>query len=158
VGKKHDYFLRLYKQHNPNLNIFGDKDFIDCEIHHPDIFFTIDEGDVVYRNDKGKDVIDIEINMPKKEETQETGPKAKDYLFAVYPEGDSFGICIVSREYWNENKCIDDQHFEGSIDSILPKGFDEVSEATFDFNGPLEQAIALLTEAGFERIPDNERS
>lgn len=185
--------LRLYKQHNQNLSIFGDRDFIDCEIHHPDIFFNIDEDSVVYKEDGGKNIIDIQLGgfsedhpvnediekmvqsyphqyiegarakrgsqnpYPERGSQESNIMKATDYLFAIYQEGRYADICIVSREYWNENKSIDDKHFDGSIDSILPKGFDEVSEATFHYYGPLETAISLLREAGFEQIPDESR-
>jgi hypothetical protein len=80
--------------------------------------------------------------------------KSSDYLFGVYPEYSE--ICIVERSFWVEHGYMDDRHFSGKIDDILPDGFDEVSECTFEFlNGSLEDGIVALLKAGFEQIPED---
>ncbi len=91
--------------------------------------------------------------------TMEKPMKASDYLFARYDNGiDGTDFCIVSRQYWEEHNVINDIHFQGRINLILPSGFDEISESTFQYySGTADDGEKALLAAGFEKIPDNKR-
>jgi hypothetical protein len=62
-------------------------------------------------------------------------------------DDEQFSIAIVLKEFWNENKCLDDS---GSEQAFLPKRFYQQTEAIYehDFDNH-EEAVKALNNAGF---------
>jgi|OM-RGC.v1.025169601 hypothetical protein len=59
-------------------------------------------------------------------------------------------INIVKKTFWEQNKCVDDQHIDGHI--YLPSGFSEEMESTFSHDVgsySREDIKKMLTAAGF---------
>lgn len=52
-------------------------------------------------------------------------------------------FAITPKAYFDENGCLDDSHFEGKTDDI-PKGFSNLMESMFEYEGTREQAEAIL--------------
>lgn len=52
-------------------------------------------------------------------------------------------FAITPKAYFDENGCLDDSHFEGETDDI-PKGFSNLMESMFEYEGTREQAEAIL--------------
>lgn len=52
-------------------------------------------------------------------------------------------FAITPKAYFDENGCLDDSHFEGETDDI-PKGFSNLMESMFEFEGTREQAEGIL--------------
>ena len=66
-----------------------------------------------------------------------------------YQIGDNNGldyVLVVSKSYWEENGCLDDQH-QGT--GIMPPGFYEMCESMFEYDGSMDQARQVLNAAGF---------
>ena len=74
------------------------------------------------------------------------------YYFALErdPTEDAYGqFYIVSEEFWGEHHCLDDRHISANVQ--LPKGFNEVMESTFAFEGGTsEEGRDALLSAGFQ--------
>lgn len=52
-------------------------------------------------------------------------------------------FAVTPKAYFDEHGCLDDSHFEGETDDI-PKGFSNLMESMFEFEGTREQAEAIL--------------
>ncbi len=66
-------------------------------------------------------------------------------------EDDDPRFGIVTPEHWNKYQCIEDYSLCNSV--LLPAGFTEVQEATYDFlDGDLTYGEELLQKAGFVRL------
>lgn len=79
-----------------------------------------------------------------------------DWLFRVDEEeydGDPTIFWIVHREYWQQNKHLDDCHIERFVEHLLPKGFGEALESGFEYCiGSAEEGRKALLDAGFQLL------
>lgn len=66
------------------------------------------------------------------------------YYYQVSPDG--FSISIVSKSFWDANKCLNDR---GIPDGVMPAGFYELCESTYEFDGSTQDGINVLNAAGF---------
>jgi hypothetical protein len=67
------------------------------------------------------------------------------------PYSDINSVWLVSKEYWEENQCLSDQHI--SDDVTLPFENTECQESLFEFYCTEEEAERLLLENGFSPRP-----
>lgn len=58
-------------------------------------------------------------------------------------------FAIVSKEFWDENGCLNDQHITSELSGILPGGFFEACESMFETHHSPDAARIKLLEAGF---------
>lgn len=77
--------------------------------------------------------------------------KASDFVFCVNnSEGDEYiTFPITSTEYWNENGCICDGQEDHDVRELLPDGFSNSMEGTWEYNGAAEEGKQKLLDAGF---------
>lgn len=77
--------------------------------------------------------------------------KASDFVFCVDlsndPDYPSFPI--TSAAYWEENECICDGQEDEDIEKVLPDGFHNVMEGTYEYNGDWQEGKQKLLDAGF---------
>jgi hypothetical protein len=85
--------------------------------------------------------------------------KVEDFYFMSARENQE--LLIVARDYWAEHEAINDMAFDGRIDDILPDGFLECGESSFQYHEKglseqqaFEKGRQLLIDAGFEEIPN----
>jgi hypothetical protein len=65
-------------------------------------------------------------------------------------------IVLVSREYWDENHCYEDEHLADVMEG-LPEDWEEIMESTFiveGFEDNLEGLRDLALTLGFVPLPD----
>lgn len=89
------------------------------------------------------------------------------YFYVDDAEEDGYlPFFIVSKEYWNRERCIEDRHITKDIKDFLPVGFCESGESTFEYgtwetdslfvprfdSAAIEEGKAKLIAAGFEMI------
>jgi hypothetical protein len=74
--------------------------------------------------------------------------KSSDYLFCVDYENSDDELamfCFTSKDYWNKNGHLDD-----CLDELdLPAGFYNAMEATWEYEGTVEDGMKALLDAGF---------
>lgn len=77
--------------------------------------------------------------------------KASDFVFCVDISNDPDYPCfpITSAEYWKENECICDGQEDEDIESVLPDGFHNLMEGTWEYNGSWQEGKQKLLDAGF---------
>ena len=86
--------------------------------------------------------------------------KTSDYYFFVDDEDEENKyFCIVTKEFWRKNECLDDCADIEALEELLPKGFSESMESTYQYikrNLSDEEAFKigfnLLIELGFEQV------
>jgi hypothetical protein len=73
----------------------------------------------------------------------------KDYYFAVDHEHDgTFTFFFTSIAYWDKNLCLNDIGNDPE-EELLPKGFYELLESVYEYDGEPEEGRAKLLEMGF---------
>ncbi len=59
---------------------------------------------------------------------------------------------VVTKEFWDENHCLDDQHISSSV--TMPGGFVEVEESIFQYlDGTVDDGVDKLLVCGFIEHP-----
>jgi hypothetical protein len=61
-------------------------------------------------------------------------------------------IYIVSKEFWEQNGTLDDNHVDSEIAAFLPDGFYEDCESMFSTDYYIKDARVLLKAAGFKEM------
>lgn len=59
-------------------------------------------------------------------------------------------VMIVSKEFWDREGCIDDQHITEELGNLLPANFYEATESIFEYSMSEERAYDILLKAGFK--------
>ena len=77
--------------------------------------------------------------------------KASDFVFCVNTsEGEDYiTFPITSLEYWNENGCICDGQEDDDVRELLPRGFSNTMEGTWEYNGDWTEGKQKMLNAGF---------
>jgi len=58
----------------------------------------------------------------------------------------------VSKEFWDANGALDDNHIDFLLEGILPDGFYEACESMFETEYSVRDAKKLLKDAGFKEM------
>jgi len=81
--------------------------------------------------------------------------KPSDFYFygEYFPEYDLAGFSIMTKKYWHEHGCHDDETHP-ALFNILPDGFDELEESHFEWGGDdFESGRQALLKLGFIENP-----
>ena len=77
---------------------------------------------------------------------------AQDKKVVGYFQEDEGQFTLVLKDYWDEHESVDP---DADLEDLLPEGFSNLADATFEFDGELDDAASELREAGFVRRPLN---
>jgi hypothetical protein len=73
------------------------------------------------------------------------GDYCKEIYYYQLGDDDDNYVSVVSKSYWEQNGCLDDQHLG---QHMMPPGFDEMCESMFEFDCDLDEARRLLNASG----------
>lgn len=75
------------------------------------------------------------------------------YFFHINEEESYVGI--VSKEFWEENGCLDDQHLTEELEqqNLMHPNLFEVCESTFEYEGDLVTLQNELLGMGYQQDP-----
>ena len=88
--------------------------------------------------------------LPPLRHPDERSPFPSDYFFAIGVN--EHGICSVvltARRYWESSHAQSDWHLTPLIGHLLPRGFEELMESTFETSFGTDGTYAALLERGF---------
>lgn len=76
--------------------------------------------------------------------------KPQDFYFELSKNEDESFFLITPKAYYDTEGCLSDE--SGLADAILPSGFCELAESTYEFNGNPETGRQLLIDLGMKEI------
>lgn len=77
--------------------------------------------------------------------------EAKDFYFELCKkETDSYYFLITPKSYYDKEGCLSDE--SGIADAVVPKGFFELQESMYEYDGMSEEGRHLLIGAGMKEI------
>ncbi len=76
--------------------------------------------------------------------------KPKDFYFEVCRDVSNTFYLITPKSYYDREGCLSGE--SGIADSVLPQGFYELAESTYDFEGTPEEGRQILLNLGMKEI------
>ena len=76
--------------------------------------------------------------------------EAKDFYFEISRGVSGTFFLITPKDYYDQEGCLSDE--SGVADAVVPAGFYELTESTYEFEGTPEQGRQLLLNAGMKEI------
>ncbi len=76
--------------------------------------------------------------------------KPQDFYFELSKNEDEAFFLITPKAYYDKEGCLSDE--SGLADEILPSGFCELAESTYEYNGTPENGRQLLIDLGMKEI------
>jgi hypothetical protein len=76
--------------------------------------------------------------------------EAKDFYFELSRQASGYFFLITPKAYYDAEGCLSDQ--SGIADAVLPKGFYELTESTYEYEGTSEVGRQILLDLGMKEI------
>lgn len=74
----------------------------------------------------------------------------KDFYFQLTHQASGSFFSITPKAVYDLDGCLSDE--SGVADEVLPEGFYELSESTYEYDGPVETGRQLLIDIGMKEI------
>jgi hypothetical protein len=76
--------------------------------------------------------------------------EAKDFYFELSKQVSGYFFLITPKAYYDREGCLSDE--SGIADAVLPKGFYELTESTYEYEGTSEAGREILLSIGMKEI------